>query len=300
MRLHPDEPPIDVDLVARLLASQHPAFTHLPLRAFDSPGTTNTIFRLGDELLVRLPRRASGVDELHKSFAWLPRLAPRLSVQLPVPVARGEPGEGYPWPWSIAPWIEGANVAVEHVLDPRQAAQDLASFLHELHAIDASAGPRAADLGMRSASLQFADAEVRASIDALPEDLDRDAIRAVWDAALELPGWNRAPVWSHGDLGPDNILWKDGRLVAVIDYGALAVGDPACDLMIGWSQLRGSGRDAFREALEADDPLWLRGRAYALAQAVIYIPYYLHTRPRGVAVARRMLDAVMADERGER
>jgi aminoglycoside phosphotransferase (APT) family kinase protein len=295
MALHPDEPWIDVAMVERLVAAQFPEHAGRAVVEFESPGTTNAIYRLGTDLMVRLPRRASGVDELHKSAAWLPRFAPHLPVKVSVPLARGAPGEGYPWPWSIVEWLDGENAEGKGLPDPVQAAHDLAAFLRAFQALDATGGPLATAHGFRSAPLADTDEQMLACIAALPDDVDKSAVASVWRDALRVPAWDREPVWSHGDLMPGNLLWRAGRLSAVIDFGSLAVGDPACDLMIAWSLLEGDGREAFRDATGADEALWLRGRAHALAQAVIYVPYYLHTRPKGVAAARRIIDEVLAD-----
>lgn len=295
MALHADEPPIDLALVERLVAAQFPQHAGHPIAEFDSQGTTNAIYRIGAHLTARLPRRADGASEMRKSFAWLPRLAPHLPVKTPVPLALGEPGEGYPWAWSLVAWLDGENAERDDLPDPTQAACDLAAFLTALQSIDATGGPLATDHALRSAPLAHADEEMLGCIPKLPEDIDQDAVRSVWRDALHLPAWDDAPLWSHGDMSPGNLLWRDGRLSAVIDYGSLAVGDPACDLMIAWSLFEREGRRRFREAMGADDALWLRGRAHALAQAVIYIPYYLHTRPRGVAAARTVVDEVLAD-----
>jgi aminoglycoside phosphotransferase (APT) family kinase protein len=295
MTLHAGEPRIDAPLVERLVAAQFPQYADLPVVPFESPGTTNAIYRLGSDLMARLPRRASGVDELHKSFAWLPRFAPHLPVEVSVPLARGEPGEGYPWAWSIVEWLDGENAEGRDLPHPTQAAHDLAEFLRALQGLDATDGPLATVHGFRSAPLADTDEQVRACIASLPEDIDRSAVTSVWRDALRLPAWDRAPVWSHGDLMPGNLLWCAGRLSAVIDFGSLAVGDPACDLMIAWSLFEGDGRRAFRDAIGADEALWLRGRAHALAHAAIYVPYYLHTRPKGVAAARAVIGEVLAD-----
>ncbi len=295
MALHADEPRIDAPLVERLVAAQFPQYADLPVVEFESPGTTNAIYRLGADLMARLPRRASGVDELHKSFAWLPRLAPHLPVEISVPLAQGEPGEGYPWAWSIVEWLDGENAEGQDLPDPVRAAHDLADFLAAFQGLDATDGPLATACGFRSAPLADTDEQMRGCIAILPDDIDKRAVTSVWRDSLRLPAWDRAPVWSHGDLMPGNLLWCAGRLSAVIDFGSLAVGDPACDLMIAWSLFEGDGRGAFRDAIGADEALWLRGRAHALAHAVIYIPYYLHTRPRGVAAAREVIDEVLAD-----
>jgi aminoglycoside phosphotransferase (APT) family kinase protein len=295
MALHAGEPRIDAPLVERLVAAQFPEYASLPVVEHESPGTTNAIYRLGSDLMARLPRRASGVEELDKSFAWLPRLAPHLPVEIPLPSARGAPGEDYPWAWSLVGWLDGENAERGDLPDPGQAAHDLAEFLTAFQGLDATGGPLATAHGFRSAPLAATDEAMRRCIAALPEDVDQGAVASVWRDALRLPVWDRAPVWSHGDLMPGNVLWRAGRLGAVIDFGNLAVGDPACDLEIAWSLFAGEGRRAFRDAMGADEALWLRGRAHALAHAVIYVPYYLHTRPKGVAAAREVIDEVLAD-----
>ena len=228
---------------------------------------------------------------------WLPRLAPHLPLAIPDPVAMGQPAEGYPWHWGIYRWLAGENATLASIADPLHAATTLAQFLTSLQQIDTTGGPRAADHGLRGVSLVTRDEETRAAIAALDGMIDVDAALAVWQSALRAPEWERAPVWFHGDLLPGNLLFEHGRLSAVIDFAGLGVGDPACDLMIAWGLFSGKSRDEFRAALAVDDATWARGRGMALSQALIFIPYYLHTNPVGVANARRAIDELLADQR---
>ena len=294
-RMHVDEVDTDVALVGRLLAAQFPRWAGLPLAPVASAGTDNAIYRLGDDLVVRLPRIHWAAGQAAKEAAWLPRLGPRLPLAVPEPLAIGRPGAGYPWPWGVYRWLPGQQATLAALSDPCAAAAELARFLLALQRLDPTDGPDARAHGLRGAPLASRDAGVRAAIAALDGLIDTDAATAVWSEALRAPEWDRAPVWFHGDFLPGNVLVSDGRPSAVIDFGGLGVGDPACDLMIAWGLLAGESRAAFRAALAVDDATWARGRGHALAQAVIFIPYYLETNPAGVAMARRALAEVLAE-----
>ncbi len=297
--MHADEVDTDVSLVSRLLAAQFPRWAELPIEPIRSAGTDNAIYRLGDDMAARLPRIQGAIGQVEKEHRWLPRLAPRLPLAIPVPLAKGASGEGYPFPWSVHRWLEGENAATGRVADPRRAAAELARFVSALRGIDPTGGPLAVDCNLRGVPLATRDAETREAIAALHGMIDADAATAAWEAALQAPEWSRAPVWFHGDLLPGNLLIEGGRISAVIDFGGLGVGDPACDLMVAWSLFSGESRDVFREAVAADDATWARGRGCALSQALIFIPYYLDTNPVGVGVARRAIAEVLADyERG--
>jgi aminoglycoside phosphotransferase (APT) family kinase protein len=232
---------------------------------------------------------------VEKERVWLPRLAPHLPLVVPEILATGSPGEGYPWPWAVHRWIPGESAAQGRIGDPCEAANDLAGFVRALHRIDASAGPRAGVHGLRGAPLATRDAATRRALVSLRGTLDIEAATQVWEAALRAPEWRGAPVWFHGDLLPGNLLFAQGRLRAVIDFGGLGVGDPACDLMSAWGLFSGASREAFRAALGADEATWARGRGHALSQALIFLPYYRDTHPEGVRIARRTIDEILAD-----
>jgi aminoglycoside phosphotransferase (APT) family kinase protein len=291
MKMHDGEAGIDAGLVRRLVAVQFPRLAGLPVRAVRSTGTVNAIYRLGDDLCARLPRLQRYTGDLVGELRWLPWLAPHLSLQVPEPVAVGQPASGYPFPWAIYRWIDGQPYADELVDDERRAAMDLAQFVAGLRRIDPIAGaPRA---GRRP--LRELDSATRAAIDASRNVIDRDAATAAWERALEAPAWEGAPVWIHTDLLRPNLLVDGGRLSAVIDFGGAGVGDPAADVIAAWSVFGPTGREAFRDVLDVDDGTWNRARGFALHQAAMIIPYYPETNPGFVALARRTVDEVLAD-----
>lgn len=297
-KMHVDEIETNGSLVVQLLAAQFPQWAGLPVRPIRSAGTDNALYRLGDDMLVRLPRIHWAVDQVDKEYQWLPRLAPHLPLAVPVPIAKGKPGEGYPWQWVIYRWLEGEHAAVDRIAYPKQAAIDLAQFITALQQIDATGGPLPGKHGLsRGKPLAPRDKYTREAIAALHGIIDTGAATAAWEAALQAPKWNRAPVWFHGDLLPGNLLFKQSRLTAVIDFGTLGVGDPACDLMVAWNLFSGESREMFQAVLGVDDATWARGRGWALSQAVIFIPYYLNTNLLGVDYARRAIEEVLADHR---
>lgn len=294
--MHADEVPVDVDRVRRLLAAQHPQWATLPIAPVTSSGTDHALFRLGDELCVRLPRVASAAAQVDKERAWLPRLAPRLPLAIPAPRAIGAPGDGHPWGWSVQRWLPGVDAATASIRDDVEAAGALGAFVVALRACDASgAPPHGAHNFGRGAPLADRDDAVRAALAALRDGdgVDVDAARAAWHEARSTPPHAGAPTWVHGDLAPGNLLVDGGRLSAVIDFGGLAVGDPAVDVMAAWTVFDGAARDAFRAAIACDDATWARGRGWALSVALIQIPYYRQTNRALVGHARRTIDAVV-------
>lgn len=289
-KLHHGEADIDADLVGRLVAAQFPELGHLPVREVRSTGTVNAIYRLGDHLYARLPRLGDWVADLANEWRWLPALGPRLTLEVPRPVARGRPGSSYPFPWALYRWIAGQPYADELVDDEGQAARALARFVAGLRRVDPAGAPRAG-----RAPLAELDADTRAAIASARDVLDGDAATAAWERALQTPAWSGPPVWIHSDLLRPNLLVRGGRLRAVIDFGAAGAGDPAADVIAAWSVFGPSGRAVFRRALGVDDGTWERARGYALHQAALIIPYYAETNPGFVASARRTVDQVLAD-----
>jgi aminoglycoside phosphotransferase (APT) family kinase protein len=252
---------VDVGLVRRLLGAQFPQWAELPLAPARPAGWDNVVYRLGADLAVRLPRRALGAAHAEREHRWLPLLAPRLPLPVPVPLGQGVPGMGYPWHWSVCRWLLGEIAAVEPVADPEQAAVALAGFVAALRAVDPAGGPASE---FRGAPLAARDADVRAAVAALQGDLDPAPVLAAWRAALAAPAWRGPSVWMHGDLHPANLLVDRGRLSGVLDFGLVAVGDPACDLMVAWTLLPGPARECFRAALAVGGAAWARARGWAL------------------------------------
>jgi aminoglycoside phosphotransferase (APT) family kinase protein len=295
-KMHADEIETDASRVRRLLADQFPQWADLPIRPVPSAGTDNALYRLGNEMAVRLPRIHWAVEQVEKEQVWLPRLAPRLPLAIPIPLAMGLPGEGYPWRWSVYRWLDGENATLDRLTDPIQAAISLAEFVSALHRIDPTGGPPPGSHNSgRGVSLAGRDERTRAAVTELQGVIDRHAVTAVWDAALRTPAWNSPPVWIHGDLQAGNLLAVDGALAAVIDFGCLGVGDPACDLIVAWNLFTGEMREAFRAALEVDEATWARGRGWALSVALIALPYYQHTSPAIAGTARRTITEILAD-----
>jgi aminoglycoside phosphotransferase (APT) family kinase protein len=281
----------DEALVGRLLAAQFPDWAGLPLWRVPSSGTDNALYRLGEELVVRLPRIHWAVGGLEKEFQWLPVLAPQLPLELPVPLARGAPAEEYPWEWGVYSWLEGENPTPGGFVDSDGLVEDAAWLIEALHAIDPTGGPPA----RRGAPLEVQDERARQALVALRGEVDTAAATAAWEDALEAPPWYGPPVWVHGDLLPGNLLVRGGRLTGVIDWAGVGVGDPACDLIIAWGLLSAEARPSFRARLAVDDATWARGRGWALSLALIAIPYYKDTNPEFAATARHLLHEVLAD-----
>jgi aminoglycoside phosphotransferase (APT) family kinase protein len=291
--MHPDEIETDVALVRRLLAGQFPQWADLASDPVLSYGTDHDIYRLGDHLAVRLPRIGWATRQAAKEAEWLPKLAPHLPLAVPVQLAMGRPAEGYPFEWSVYEWLPGenANGTIDH-LD--RAAVDLAAFVNALRQVDTSGAHPRPPRG-RGAPLSELDEQVRHSIAQLGDRVDGDATLRSWEESLDASGWDGEEVWVHGDLLPGNLLVVDGRLSAVIDFGGLNVGDPACDLQPAWNVFAGDSRTRYRAELEVDDPSWLRGRGWALYQAVSALPYYWKTNPGMIRQASHALAQVLAD-----
>ncbi|MCX5987100.1 MAG: aminoglycoside phosphotransferase family protein [Chloroflexi bacterium] len=320
MRLHADMIVSDVALVRHLLTVRFPQWASLPIRRFASSGTDNAIYRLGNNLAVRLPIRPGATEQLSSDARWLPFLAPHLPLGIPEVVATSDPVEasgthpGFAWPWGIYRWIDGEAVTLAGLAEPVHDAAVLASFLRALQAIDptggTSPGPHNSGRGM---PLAGRDARTRACIGEMHEMIDTDAVTASWDASLAVPAWSGSPRWIHGDIHQGNLLMARGgspvsvprptgacrraglALSAVIDFGCLGIGDPAVDLMVAWVLFDRSSRKVFREGLQVDDATWIRGRGWALSWALMYVPYYRLTNPAGVEVAMRTISEVLSD-----
>ncbi len=253
---------------------------------------------------VRLPRLPGASTQVAREARWLPRLAPHLPLEIPTPLGTGVAGEGYLGTWSIQRWIDGQDATSAPIADPHRAAADLGEFVTALQRIDPAGAPLSGSFS-RGVPLAVRDASTRAAIDTLrdlgdhtsdTESLDTDALLAAWQSALDAPVWHGEPVWFHGDLLSGNLLVRQGRLSAVIDFGCLGVGDPACDIMAAWTFVCAANRDTFRAAAQPDDATWARGRGWALSVGLIALPYYRHSNPVFANVARRMIDEVLAGQ----
>ncbi|GIG29950.1 aminoglycoside phosphotransferase family protein [Cellulomonas marina] len=266
---------VDAPLVRRLLEQQHPDLAGLPLRPLGT-GWDNALWRLGDDLVVRLPVRAASAPLVVHEQRWLPRLATRLPVPAPVPVRVGAPGAGFPWPWSVVPWLPGTAAAATPRAGRASWAEALADALAALHVpapADAPPNP------YRGVPLADRDESVRARLDALPARRRRVLV-AAWDDGLAADPWTGPPVWLHGDLHPANLLVDGGRLAGLLDFGDVTAGDPASDLATAWLTFDAPGRVAFRARTDAVGATagvppadaaatWRRARAWAAALAPV-------------------------------
>jgi aminoglycoside phosphotransferase (APT) family kinase protein len=289
---------IDATLVSRLVAAQFPRWADLPVRPVEHDGWDNTTFRLGEEMSARLPSAAPYAPQVDKEHRWLPKLAPLLPLPIPTPLAKGAPTEDYPFHWSVYRWIEGEPATVGRIDDTNEFATALADFLGALYRVDPADGPLPGPHNFfRGGPLAVYDAETRRAISVLDSEIDVDAASAVWEAALGT-AWHGPPVPFHGDIAAGNLLVKDGRLGAVIDFGSSGVGDPSCDLAIAWTLLDDEGRAALRVALPLDDATWARGRGWALWKALITLAENVETNPREAQTSRRVIERVLADHAG--
>ena len=289
-------PDLDERLARRLVDSQFPRWAHLPLTAVEVDGWDNRTFRLGDELTVRLPSGDWYALQVDKEQRWLPELAAQLPLPIPAPVARGEPGLGYPYPWSVYRWLDGDLASRARVNDMTAFAAALAGFLNALARVDATGGPEPGQHNFfRGGPLATYEREALDAIDALGNEIPADAVKRAWADAMS-SSWEREPVWLHGDVAATNLLVRDGRLAAVLDFGCSAIGDPACDVVIAWTFLAGPSRARFRADLDVDAATWSRGRGWALWKALITLVGHLENdEPDAAAARRREIDAVLRD-----
>lgn len=291
-KMHADQIEIDTAVVQRLIAEQFPQWEALPLMPVSSAGTDNALYRLGDDMVVRLPLIPKAADPIVKELTWLPILAPLLPVAIPIPLGEGKPTADYPWPWAVYRWLEGAVPTPKSLENSESLATELANFISALHKVDVPDGPAT----NRNNSLASRDADTRVAITALESVIDTKAATAAWEEALQAAPFSGAPVWVHGDLLPGNILVKDGHLSAVIDFGNVGMGDPALDLIIAWNLLPATARTTFRNAPDIDDATWQRGKGWALSIALIQLPYYKDTNPVMAAGARQTINEVLSME----
>ncbi len=286
---------IDIALVSRLVARQFPHWAHLPVALVQPSGWDNRTFRLGDEMVVRLPSAEGYVAQVEKEQTWLPKLAPQVPLSIPLPLAMGLPDHEYPWVWSVYRWLDGERASLERIDDLREFAIDLARFLTALQQIDPTDGPVPKPHNfLRGGPLPTYDSEVRQAIAELDGLIDTTAVTEVWDVALAAPSCD-TPVWVHGDLTTGNMLVHEGRLRAVIDFGCAGVGDPACDLVIAWTFLSAESRDAFRKTLTVDEATWARGRGWAMWIALTKLLDHKDTDSIQAEGARRVINEVLRD-----
>lgn len=247
---------------------------------------------------VRLPSAERYIQQVQKEHEWLPKLAPHLPLPITTPIAIGEPDSGYPWQWSINGWIAGETASTGRIADLPRFARSLAEFLTSLQGIDSTNAPTSGPF-KRGGDVAYYDDESRQAIEILEngelgENLDTNAITDVWDTALESK-WTKSPIWIHGDVSLGNLLVKNGELSAVIDFGGICVGDPACDLAIAWTAFKGESREVFRTGLNLDNATWARGRGWALWKALITYSGLSETNAVKAQTSRQTIERILAD-----
>lgn len=290
---------IDEPLVRRLVATQFPQWKDLPIWPVAVGGWDNRTFHLGQDMLVRMPSDADYALQVEKEQRWLPKLAPLLPLPIPVPLAMGRPTEEYPWQWSIYQWLSGENAANAPIPDLNRFATSLAEFLIALQRIDAADGPPPGLHSFyRGGSLATYDAETRQALAILKDEIDVVVATEIWETALAT-AWDKPAVWVHGDISRGNLLVKNGQLCAVIDFGQLAVGDPACDLAIAWTFFKGESREIFRTLLALDANTWARGRAWTLWKALVIAAGITGGNAIEATQAWQIIKEVIADHQTE-
>jgi aminoglycoside phosphotransferase (APT) family kinase protein len=290
--VRPDEVDIDGALVGRLIAKQFPRWAGLPVSKVRSAGTDNAMYRLGEDMAVRLPRLPRAVADVDKEHRWLPRLSPALPLAIPVPLGRGVPDEGFPYPWSVYCWLDGATV-VDEPVDLSDAATRLGRFVAALRRVDATGAPPS----FRGGPISARDEDIRATIRHLGADgtVDAGLATAVWRTAVAATAWDGAPVWVHADLYPVNLLGRHRRLAAVVDFGGLGVGDPAVDMLPAWALLTARTRDLFRAAADIDDATWARGRGWGLYLGLGAVHVYRVINPVLAGIGEHAIAETIAD-----
>lgn len=257
------------ELVRRLINSQFPKWRDLDIRPVEKSGHDNRTYRLGSEMTVRLPSHERYASAVEKELTWLPIFKPLLSLPIPVPVAKGEPTDEYPLPWSINRWIEGDTVTHDNIRNLNEFAEDLAKFLKELEAIDASRGiPAGVQNFHRGGNLAVYDHETRSIIETLSDQYDQKLLTEIWELSLATR-YQSAPLWLHGDVAVGNLLVREGRLCGVIDFGTMGVGDPSSDLVLAWNFFDDASREIFLKLMNFDKDTINRARGWALWKALI-------------------------------
>ena len=252
-----------------MVNDQFPEWADEPIKPVAQSGWDNRTFHLGDRMSVRLPSASRYVAQVPKEQKWLPHLANFLPLPIPQPIALGQPSKHYPYCWSIMSWLQGRAANIDNLADSAKIAEQLAHFLNALRAAPADNGPITGKHNFyRGGDLRIYDQEVRHSLDQLGDKIDGPAILELWTKACN-SSWTEPPVWLHGDVAAGNFLTDGDALAAVVDFGNLGVGDPACDLTITWTYLTGDARAVFRRTIGLDDATWTRAKGWGIWKALL-------------------------------
>lgn len=296
--MHANQLTVSAETVRELVEEQFPEWRALPIRGIRSQGTVNAIFRVGDQLAARFPLQPQDVEATRQ---WLAaeanaarELLGRTRFTTPEPVALGEPGAGYPLPWSIQTWLPGAVATDEDPGDSVAFAHDLAEFILNVRAIDPRG--RVFNGNGRGGDLRSHDGWMETCFEQSEGLVDVPRLRKMWDALRKLPRGGAGDAMTHGDLIPGNVLVANGRLAGILDVGGLGPADTALDLVGAWHLLEAVPRQALRDDLACDDLEWARGTAWAFQQAMGAVWYYVDSNPAMSLMGRRTLERITADK----
>lgn len=290
--MHNDEVRIDDQLVTELLTSQFSKWSNLSLSRVSPDGTDHVMFKLGEDMVVRLPRILSASKNLKRESDCLKQLSGKVSMPIPKLIALGKPDKHYPFYWSIGTFLKGNNLSTHVDIDLFCATESLACFVNELHDVDTSLGVKS----RRGVHPKNYSDEVMASIEQLRDCYDISRLKKYWQSIMDTPDWCGPPKWIHGDLHPGNLLVLDKKISAIIDFGLAGIGDPACDLMVAWTLLDTKARAVFKTTVQIDEDSWMRAKGWAFYLGVMGYPYYKLSNPVFAAIAKRSLDEVLLDE----
>ena len=279
-KMHIDEIEVDQVTVKNLIRAQFPEWSHLPIKKLKTSGTVNTIFKLGHDLSIRIPKLPLGVQQIEKEHKWLHELQNSLTLKIPRIIKIGRPNHALPWKWAIYEWIEGEVIDSKHFKSNRANITILSEFLIELQRFNPNERLLHGEHNyFRGEALINRDQITRETIFKLRQFINFKIAEKIWDSGLQYNPTAEEKGWIHGDLQPGNILVHKGKIKAIIDFGALGYGDVSCDLMPAWNLLDRKARVKLREELDIQASTWKRGQAWALTVAAVALEYYMYTNP---------------------
>jgi len=298
MEMHANQLTVSPETARTLVEQQFPEWRGLPVRSIAAQGTVNAVFRIGDRLAARFPLESAEAGSTRRRLASeaeaARELAGRTRFPTPEPVALGEPGAGYPLPWSVQTWLPGAVAADEDPGESAAFAGDLADLIGDLRAIDTQ-GRTFAGTG-RGGDLRSHDAWMETCFGHSEQLLDVPRLRRIWATLRDLPRGAAQDAMAHCDLIPGNVLVSAGRLAGILDVGDFGPADPSLDLVSAWHLLEAGPRQVLRDRLGSDDLEWARGKAWAFAQAMGLVWYYVESNPVMSRMGRRSLERILADK----